>query len=142
MRDLPRSQPPVPGEPDVADAVARALGQGWSERAPVNTLAEHGVSHLVVERPTGAQRRAVDDVAGLVRRGTSDGVTTWEVRSPVTDGAVPSRGRGMTEDSSVPLRGTGAHADTDGTVEVPRGDELMIAESLDWAKMLKKLNNH
>lgn len=133
VRDLPLRHAPVPGEEEVAGAVAQVLGQGEGEREPSEVLAEHGISHLVLVDPTDAQEHVVDGSAGLGRLGSDAGTATWAVRSPVTDGHVPSRGRVATDDSSVPLRGTGAHADTNGPVDAPRGDSLVIAESLDWA---------
>ncbi|WP_435199690.1 glycosyltransferase [Janibacter sp. GS2] len=133
VRDLPLQQPPVPGEEEVAGAVAQVLGQGEGTRDPADILAEHGVSHLVVVEPTEASRRLVDASSGLARLGSSAGTTTWAVRSPVTDGSTPSRARMTTDDSSDPLRGTGAHADTHGPVDAPRGERLTVAESLDWS---------
>lgn len=133
VRDLPLRQAPVPGEEEVAGAVAQVLGLGEGDRDPADVLAEHGVSHLVVVDPTEASRRLVDASPGLGRLGSSAGTTTWAVRSPVTDGSTPSRARVTTEDSSAPLRGTGAHADTDGSVDVPPGETLTVAESLDWS---------
>lgn len=133
VRDLPLTHPPVPGEEEVAGAVAQVLGQGEGERDPADVLADHAVSHLVLVQPQESDRRLVDTSPGLGRLGSSDGTTTWAVRSPVTDGSTPSRARVVTGDSSVPLTGVGSHADTDGSVDVPAGEQLVIAESLDWS---------
>ena len=133
VRTLPVQHPPIPGEEAVAGAVARVLGHAEGDDDPADVLAEHGVSHLVVIDPEEAQRRLVDASPGLSRLGSSAGTTTWAVRSPVTDGSTPSRARVTSEDSSAPLPGTGAHADTDGGVDAPAGDELVVAESLDWS---------
>ncbi|MGO1165313.1 MAG: glycosyltransferase [Janibacter sp.] len=133
VRDLPLQQPPIPGEDAVAGAVAQIVGQGEGTRDPTDILAEHGVSHFVVVDPTESRRRLVDASPGLGRLGSSAGTTTWTVRSPVTGDSAPSRARVTGDDSSAPLPGTGAHADTDGSVDVPRGDQLTIAESLEWS---------
>lgn len=133
VRDLPLQHPPVPGEEDVADAVAQAIGQGEADRDPADVLAEQSVSHLVLVDASAADQRIVDASPGLARLGSSDGRTTWAVRSPVTDGSTPSRARVTTDDSSVPLKGIGSHADTDGSVPAPAGDQLVVAESLDWS---------
>lgn len=133
VRDLPLQHPPVPGEEDLAGAVAQVLGQGEGERDPADVFAENAVSHLVLVGPTEADRRLVDASPGLGRLGSSAGRTTWAVRSPVTDGSVPSRARISTDDASVPLRGVGSHADTDGSVDAPSGEQLVVAESLDWS---------
>ena len=133
VRDLPLQHAPVPGEEDLAGAVAQVLGQGEGERDPADVLAENAVSHLVLIEPTEADRRLVDASPGLGRLGSSAGRTTWAVRSPVTDGSTPSRARVSTDDSSVPLRGVGSHADTDGSVAAPTGEQLIVAESLDWS---------
>ncbi len=133
VRDLPLQHPPVPGEEDVAGAIAQVLGQGEGERDPADVLADHAVSHLVLVEPSESDRRLVDASPGLGRLGSSDDTTTWAVRSSVTAGSPPSRARVVTGDSSVPLTGVGSHADTDGSVAAPAGDQLVIAESLDWS---------
>lgn len=132
VRDLPMPQPPVPGEEEVASAVAQMLGEGEGEQVPGDVLARHGVSHLVVVTPTEAQRRLVDAAPGLARLGSSTGTTTWAVRSPVTAGEMPSRVRVTSARSSHPVP-TRSHADTDGAVHVPAADQLVVAESLDWS---------
>lgn len=136
VRDLPRSVPPVPGEEEVAAAVAQLLGAGEGEQAPGDVLAEHAVSHLVLVAPTESQRRLVDASPGLARQGSNAGNTTWAVRSTVTDGAVPSRVRVTSEGSSRPVS-SGAHADTDGDVRVSTADHLVVAESLDWSDQVQ-----
>lgn len=133
VRDLPSDLAPVPGEEEVAGAVAQMLGAGEGTKAPGDVLAEHAVSHLVVVDPSEAQRRLVDASPGLARLGSSAGTTTWGVRSDVTEGAVPSRVRATSEGSSTPVADSGAHADTDGEVSVPPADNLVVAESLDWS---------
>ncbi|WEV79654.1 glycosyltransferase [Janibacter cremeus] len=133
VRDLPYAVPPVPGEEQVASAVARAFGLGEGERAPADVLAEQGVAHLVVLDATDAELRLLDASPGLSRLGSSAGNYTWAVRSPVTDGSTSSRVRVTGDGSSAPVEGVGAHADTDGPVPVPDGDRLTVAESLDWS---------
>ena len=133
VRDLPHDLPPIPGEEDVAGAVARVLGQGEGEERPADVFAEHGVSHLVVLDASDSDRSLIDASPGLSRLGSSAGNVTWAVRSPVTDGSTPSRVRVTAEDSSVPVTGPGAHADTGGPVDVPDGDRLTVAESLGWS---------
>lgn len=133
VRDLAESSPPVPGEEDVAAAVAQLLGAGEGQRLPADVLAEQGVSHLVVVDPSEARRRLVDASPGLSRLGSSAGTTTWAVRSDLTGDSVPSRVRVSTERTSEAVAVEGPHADTDGDVSVPRADTLTIAESLDWS---------
>ncbi|WP_338748288.1 glycosyltransferase [Janibacter alittae] len=133
VRDLPHQLSPVAGEEQVAAAVARSLGHGEGERAPADVLAEQAVATLVVLNATEAEGRLLDASPGLSRLGSSAGNVTWAVRSPVTDGSTSSRVRVTSEGSSAPVEGTGAHADTDGSVPVPRGQHLSIAESLDWS---------
>ena len=132
VRDLPVADPPVPGEEEVAAAVAQLLGAGEGDRVPSDVLARHGVSHLVLVGSRDAQRRLVDASPGLARLGSSGGSTTWAVRAPVTDGATPSRVRAVAGGSSQPLPSR-SHADTDGSVPVSGADELVVAESLDWS---------
>ena len=132
VRDLPESSPPVPGEEQVAAAVAQVLGAGEGGRTPSEVFAEHAVSHVVIVSPTDAQRRLVDASPGLARLGSSAGTITWAVRSDVTGGAVPSRARLEAGDTSTTVA-TGAHADTDGDVDAVGGDTLVVAESLDWS---------
>ncbi|WP_169701794.1 glycosyltransferase [Janibacter terrae] len=133
VRDLPPATRPVPGEEQVASAVAQLLGVGEGEGSPGDVLARHAVSHVVVVDPSESQRRLVDAAPGLARLGSSAGSITWAVRAEETDGALPSRLRVTSQDGSHPVLASGAHADTDGPVEVPSGEELVIAESLDWS---------
>lgn len=133
VRDLPLPARPVPGEEQVASAVAQLLGVGEGDAAPGDVLARHAVSHIVVIGPSEAQRRLVDASPGLARLGSSAGAITWAVRADETDGALPSRLRVTSADGSRPVRGSGAHGDTDGPVEVPSADDLVVAESLDWS---------
>lgn len=133
VRDLPRDEPVVPGEEEVAAAVAQMFGAGEAARAPSEVLAEHAVSHLVVVEPTQAQRRLVDATPGLTRLGSSAGTTTWAVRSGTSEESLPSRIRVLSRDSAATVPTAGAHADTGGFVKLPAGDDLVIAESLDWS---------
>lgn len=132
VRDLPAPDPTVAGEEEVAAAVAQLVGAGEGDRPAADALARHGISHLVLVDPSQAQRRLVDASPGLARLGTSAGTTTWAVRSDVTDGSTPSRVRVTTDGSSEPVPSR-AHGDTDGPVEVPAADELVVAESLEWS---------
>ncbi|KRE37677.1 hypothetical protein ASG73_08480 [Janibacter sp. Soil728] len=136
VRDLPVAHPPVPGEEEVAAAVAQLLGAGEGDRVPSEVLARHGVSHLVLITPGDARRRLIDASPGLARLGTTGGSTTWAVRAPVTDGSTPTRVRAVTDGSSRPLA-SHSHADTDGSVPVSAADELVVAESLDWSDQVE-----
>lgn len=133
VRDLPLPEPPVAGEDEVASAIAQVLGLGQSEQPPADVFAAHGVAHVVVIDADASQLRLVDASPGLNRLGSSAGTTTWAVRSPVTGGATPSRVRVTDGETAVAVSGVGAHADTDGPVAIPRGDHLVVAESLDWS---------
>ncbi|UTT65289.1 glycosyltransferase [Janibacter sp. CX7] len=133
VRDLPVVGEPVPGEEEVAAAVAQLLGAGEGTRAASDVLAEHAVSHLVVVDPTQAQRRLVDASPGLSRLGSSAGTTTWAVRSEVTHESVPSRVRVTTARTSDAVAVEGPHGDTGGDVAIAKADILTVAESLDWS---------
>ena len=133
VRDLPLGSPEVPGEEQLSIAVAQALGLGQGDSPPADVLARHGVSHFVILDPDPAELRLVDASPGMDRLGSSAGITTWAVRSPLTGEAPSSRVRVTGDGTSDPVSGVGAHADTDGPVKIPGGDHLVVAESLGWS---------